>query len=67
MILNSSPKLIPETYSTNLQILINQMLEKNPMNRPSSEELSKIISNERSAAKVVLFNSSGMGFSITPR
>ena len=51
MILNSSPKLIPNTYSSILQLLINQLLDKNPMNRPTAEELCKIISNECSAAK----------------
>ena len=67
MILNSSPKLIPNTYSSILQLLINQLLDKNPMNRPTAEELCKIISNECSAAKNQQFNYSGMGFASTPR
>jgi hypothetical protein len=46
MILNASPKMIPEMYSNNLKIIIGSLLDKNPQNRPSSEELLKIISNE---------------------
>jgi len=46
MILNSSPKMIPESYSSNLKIVISRLLEKNPINRPSAEELSTILENE---------------------
>ena len=43
MILNSSPKMIPDIYSSNLRILIGRLLDKDASNRPSSEELHKII------------------------
>jgi hypothetical protein len=39
MILNSSPKILDDKYSNNLKILISSLLDKNPVNRPSSEDL----------------------------
>lgn len=50
LILNSSPKVIPDCYSSNLKIIITRLLDKNPSNRPSSEELNAIMKNEARAA-----------------
>jgi len=39
-VLNSSPEPIPKCYSKNLQQLISFILEKEPVNRPTIEQLS---------------------------
>jgi hypothetical protein len=46
MILNFSPKILDDMYSNNLKILISSLLDKNPVNRPSSEDLLEIMHNE---------------------
>jgi hypothetical protein len=46
MILNSSPKMIPDVYSSNLSITISQLLDKNPQGRPSSEDLRTYFEKE---------------------
>tara|TARA_B110000285_G_C15014891_1_gene558500 strand:- start:279 stop:671 length:393 start_codon:yes stop_codon:yes gene_type:complete len=38
-ILSSTPKMIPDFYSNYLQMIINRLLNKNPNERPSSDEL----------------------------
>lgn len=42
--------MIPDFYSNNLRILISRLLDKDPNNRPTSEELLKILANEQRAA-----------------
>lgn len=58
LILNSSPKMIPDEYTGNLRIIIARLLDKNPMNRPSAEELCHIFGNEMRAVR------SGIGSSM---
>ena len=42
--MHECPNFVPDTfYSTNLQIVIARLLEKNPQNRPSSDELLRLI------------------------
>jgi serine/threonine protein kinase len=67
MILNASPKMIPDFYSNNLKIIIGRLLDKNPQNRPSSEELLKIIANEHQASSSFenqIFGTTGSGLGI---
>ena len=71
LILNSSPKVIPDCYSSNLKIIITRLLDKNPSNRPSSEELNAIMKNEARAANNSIIDycnglTSSRGFSCSP-
>ena len=64
LILNSSPKIIPERYSVNLKILINRLLDKNPINRPNSDELCDLLNDEHrssSSLNAHLFSSTNLG------
>ena len=63
LILNASPKMIPDSYSNNLRILISRLLDKNPQNRPSSEELLNIITTEHRASSSFGFQIFGMTYS----
>jgi serine/threonine protein kinase len=55
--------MIPDFYSNNLRILIGRLLDKNPNNRPTSEELLKIIGEEQRASSSFENQIFGMTFS----
>ena len=43
-ILHDHPQLVPEThYSNRLQIVVSRLLDKNPQNRPTADELLRLI------------------------
>ena len=49
--MHECPNFVPDIYySSNLQIVIARLLEKNPQNRPSSEELLRLIPDDMSDA-----------------
>ena len=67
LILNSSPKIIPDKYSVNLKILINRLLDKNPENRPSSDELCDLLNDEHRSSSSLgghLFSATNLGILI---
>lgn len=50
IILNATPKMIPDFYSNNLRIIIGRLLDKDPQNRPSSDEMISIVQTEYRAS-----------------